>query len=183
MEHFFTEFKIEIFWTVITAVILLILKLIGNTTVKRIGRNSEIVEARVRLITNYVTIVLVFLGIGAITFIWGVNFHELGILFSSVFAILGVVLFASWSILSNVSAGVILFFSFPFKIGDQVRIMDKDISYDSTNHNIYVIENIKAFHVLLRRDNGELLTYPNNLMLQKAVTLITTYEESLENND
>lgn len=180
MKHFFTEYKIELFWTVITLIILLILKLIGNTYAKRVGRDSEIVEARVRLITNYVTIIVVFLGIGAITFIWGVNFKQLGILFSSVFAILGVVLFASWSILSNVSAGVILFFSFPFKIGDQVRIMDKDISYDSTNHNIYVIENIKAFHVLLRRDNGELLTYPNNLMLQKAVTLITTYEQSLD---
>lgn len=183
MEQFFNEYQIELFWTLITLIILFILKLIGNTTVKRVGRNSEIVEARVRLITKYVTIVLVFFGVGAITFIWGVNFRELGILFSSVFAIIGLALFASWSILSNITAGVILFFAFPFKIGDKVKVMDKDISDDSTNNNTFIIENIKAFHILLRRDNGELLTYPNNLMLQKAVTLITTYEESLENND
>lgn len=183
MEQFFNEYLIELFRTLITLIILFILKLIGNTTVKRVGRNSEIVEARVRLITKYVTIVLVFFGVGAITFIWGVNFRELGILFSSVFAIIGLALFASWSILSNITAGVILFFAFPFKIGDKVKVMDKDISDDSTNNNTFIIENIKAFHILLRRDNGELLTYPNILMLQKAVTLITTYEESLENND
>ena len=180
MEQIFNEYKFELFFTLITLIILFILKLIGNTTVKRVGRNSKIVEARVRLITKYITIVLVFLGVGAITFIWGVNFRELGILLSSIFAVSGIALFASWSILSNVTAGVILFFAFPFKIGDKVKIMDKDISDDSVNNNTYIIEDIRAFHVFLRRENGELLTYPNNLMLQKAVTLITTYEESLE---
>lgn len=180
MEQFFVEYKIELFWTLITLVILFILKFIGNTTVKRVGRDSEIVEARIRLITKYVTIVLVFIGVGAITFIWGVNFRELALLFSSIFAILGVALFANWSILSNITAGIILFFTFPFKIGDKVKVMDKDILDDSSTNNTYIIENIKAFHVLMRKDNGELLTHPNSLMLQKGVTLITTYEESLE---
>lgn len=65
-----------------------------------------------------------------------------------------------------------------------MRVLDKDILGDPTNNNnTFIIENIKAFHVLLRRDNSELLTYSNNLMLQKAVALINTREESLENND
>ena len=109
-----------------------------------------------------------------IFFIWGFDYKEVGLVFSSVFAVIGVALFASWSILSNVTAGVVLFFSFPFKIGDRVKILDKEINSDEA----YLIEDIKAFHVSLRKENGELLVYPNNLLMQKAVTLVYNLEET-----
>ncbi|NNE78308.1 MAG: mechanosensitive ion channel, partial [Pricia sp.] len=139
----------------------------------------DIVEARTLLITKYVSILLTLLGFGIISFIWGVNFRDVGLVFSSVFAVIGVALFAQWSIISNVTAGVILFFSFPFKIGDRVRILDKDIESEEP----YRIEDIRAFHVSLRKKNGELLVYPNNLMMQKAVTLIYDYEDSQDGTE
>ncbi|MGB5370458.1 MAG: mechanosensitive ion channel domain-containing protein, partial [Flavobacteriaceae bacterium] len=87
-------------------------------------------------------------------------------------------------ILSNVTSGVILFFSFPFKIGDQIKIMDKDILDKlEPDETIFVIEDIKAFHVHLRSANGEIMTYPNNLMLQKAVVRINTYEQVMEGTE
>jgi small-conductance mechanosensitive channel len=178
MENFILTNQNELLLTLATIVVILLLKFIGNKTVKRIGRVSHIVEARILLITKYVSILLTFFGIGALAFIWGVNFRELGLLFSSIFAVVGIALFASWSILSNVTSGVILFFFFPFKIGDRVKVMDKEI-IDGTDkgYGVFVIENIKSFHVLLRNSEGELLTYPNNMMLQKGVTLIKTHQE------
>jgi len=173
MEEFIAGHKNEILGTAITIVVLLLLRLIINKTVRKIGKISDIVEARTLLITKYVSGLLTFFGIGAMTFIWGVDYKEVGVVFSSIFAVIGVALFASWSILSNVTAGVILFFSFPFKIGDRVKILDKDTESEEP----YLIEDIKAFHVNLRKDNGELLVYPNNLMIQKAVTLIYHYEQ------
>jgi small-conductance mechanosensitive channel len=120
--------------------------------------------------------------VAALTLIWGVNFRDLGLLLSSVFAVIGVALFAQWSILSNITAGVIIFFSYPFKIGNTVRIMDKEISYsENPEENVFIIEDIKAFHLHLRRKNGEILTYPNNMVLQKGVALISTYNEQLDN--
>ena len=53
-----------------------------------------------------------------------------------------------------------------FKIGDTIKIHDKDFPLEA------VIEDIGAFQLHLRLDNGNLVTYPNNLMLQKGVTLI-----------
>ena len=176
MEKFLIDHQNELFATIITLVALLILKFIITKTVRRIGKISNIVEARTLLVIKYVSIMLTFLGIGAFAFIWGINIKDLGLLFSSVFAIIGIALFASWSILSNITAGVILFFSFPFKIGDRVKIMDKDIESEGP----YLIEDIKAFHVNLRKVNGELLVYPNNLMIQKAITLIYDYEDPKE---
>lgn len=179
MEEFLTGNQKELIWTAATIVIVFIFRFIGSKTVRRIGRLSGIAEARTVLITKYVYATLTFLGIGALTFIWGVNFQDLGLLFSSIFAVIGVALFAQWSILSNVTSGVILFFSFPFKIGDRIKILDKEIiDEQNENDNAFVIEDIKAFHVHLRRNNGELITYPNNMMLQKAVTLINRQDRS-----
>lgn len=168
MENFILEYRNELLWTGISLVALLILKFLSTKTIKKIGKISDIVEARTLLITKYVSVTYTLLGITVLTLIWGIDFNNLGLLFSSVFAVIGVALFATWSILSNITAGVILFFSFPFKIGDRIKIWDKEFDFEET----YIIEDIKAFHVHLRKNNGELLTYPNNLMIQKAVSRI-----------
>lgn len=181
MQEFFSIYQSELLWTVITLVTLVIFRFIGNKTVRRIEKVNNFVKARALLISKYTSILLTFLGLAALTFIWGVNFRELGVLFSSVFAVIGVALFAQWSIISNITAGVILFFSFPFKIGDRIKIMDKEImDNEGEGPSVYIIEDIRAFHVHLRKENGELLTYPNNLMLQKGVTLIHSFSESNE---
>ena len=176
MEDFISTNQQEILVTAITIVVLLILKFVSTKTIRKIGRISDLNQARTRLIIKYISIALFTIGIGAVIFIWGVNFQEIGILFSSVFAVIGVAMFASWSILSNVTAGIILFFSFPFKIGDRIRILDSDFPEEAD------ILDIKAFHLYLRKDNGELVTYPNNLLLQKGVALIAKNSVS-ENSD
>jgi small-conductance mechanosensitive channel len=72
-------------------------------------------------------------------------------------------LVAQWSILSNLTAGVLIFFVFPYRIGERIRVVDKDEDISGA-----IIE-IALVHVLIHRDNGDTITYPNNLMLQKAV--------------
>lgn len=179
MQDFISNNQTELLWSAVTFVALIIFRFIGQKTVRRIGRVNHFVKGRTLLISKYASVLLTFLGIGALVFIWGVNFREIGLLFSSVFAVIGIALFAQWSIISNITAGVILFFSFPFKIGDRIKIMDKEIMENNQEaHGVYIIEDIRAFHVHLRKLNGELLTYPNNMMLQKGVTLIHTPEES-----
>ena len=179
MEDFIGNYKQETIATAISLVIVLVLKFVGDKAIRKIGKISNIVEARTILITKYYSILLTLIGIGAVSFIWGVNYREVGLLFSSVFAVIGVALFASWSILSNITAGVILFFSFPFKIGDRVKILDKDVESEEP----YLIEDIKAFHISLRKENGELLVYPNNLIIQKAVTLIYNSEDGPDGSE
>ena len=176
MEDFIAVNQQEILATTIAFVVLVILKFISTKAIRRISRISELNSARTRLIIKYISIGLFTIGIGTVIFIWGVNFQEIGILFSSVFAIIGVAMFATWSILSNVTAGIILFFSYPFKIGDRIRILDGDMPDEAD------ILDIKAFHLYLRKDNGELVTYPNNLLLQKGVALIAKNSVS-ENSD
>ncbi|NNJ88173.1 MAG: mechanosensitive ion channel [Eudoraea sp.] len=175
MEDFFVRHYDEFISSGITLIVLIILKFLTNQTIKKVGTLSDLNIARRRLVSKYFSFGFTALAIIALTFIWGVNIREIGLIMSSVFAVIGVAMFAQWSILSNVTAGIILFFSFPFKVGDRIKIMDKEIEDPGT----YIIEDIRAYHIHLRRENGELLTYPNNLMLQKAVCVIG--DEIIEN--
>lgn len=106
------------------------------------------------------------LAVIALIIIWGVQTKDIFIALSSFTTVVGVAMFAQWSILSNITSGIILFFSFPFKIGDIIRIHDKDFSIEAE------IEDIHAFHVYLRTKEGEMITYPNNLLLQKGISII-----------
>lgn len=181
MEEFFISHKTEFLWSLITFFLVVLFKFGFSKAVRKVGKLGDFNQVRTNLIVKYISIALTFLAIVALSLIWGVNFKDLGVLLSSVFAVIGVALFAQWSILSNITAGVIIFFSYPFKIGNTVRIMDKEISNSENNaENVFVIEDIKAFHLYLRTRNGEILTYPNNLVLQKGVALVSSYNEQLE---
>ncbi len=164
--NFFHTHASELKTSAIILSCLLIIGIVSNIIIKRKGKKNGIVKARTNLICKYINVSLLIIVILFESYVFGAQFEELAVIFSSVFAILGIALFAVWSILSNVTAGVILFFSFPYKVGDKIEIHDKDFPIKA------VIEDIKAFHLHLRLDNGDLITYPNNFLLQKAVTLV-----------
>lgn len=176
LEELFFEHQRQIVFTIITLIALTIFQFILKKMAKKVGRKSEIQVTRTRLMFKYINILVVLIAVFLLLLSWDYTISELSLLFSSVFAVLGVALFAIWSILSNVTAGIILFFSFPYKIGNKIRIHDKDLPVEA------IIEDIKAFHLHLRTSDGELITYPNNLILQKAVSLVER-EHSDEGKD
>lgn len=179
METFLNTYQTEIIGSIVGLGSFLVLRFVLVKTIRRIGRKSDINRVRTRLVIQYISFALLILLILALILIWGVNLREVGLIISSVFAVLGVALFATWSILSNITAGIILFFYFPYKIGDRIRILDKDFPDEA------IILDIQAFNVNLLMDTGELLSYPNNLLLQKGVALIkkqVATNEDLEYN-
>ena len=166
MDTFLSNYKTDIIYTLILIIVILLIRYILKLSISKIGRKSNINQARIGLISRYASFSLLLVGILIESFILGAEPKELALVFSSVFAVIGIGLFAIWSILSNLTSGVIMFFSFPYKVGDKIQIHDKDFPIEA------IIEDIRAFQLHLRLDNGDLVTYPNNLMLQKAVTLI-----------
>lgn len=166
METFFQTYRSEIINTSIVFFITFILQIIAKLIIRRIGNSKNKHKGRIKLVGRYLVILIIALALLIEAFILGVQIKDLALIFSSVFAILGITLFANWSILSNVTSGIVMFFSFPYKIGDKIRIHDKDYEIKA------VIEDIRSFQIHLRKNNGNLITYPNSLILQKAVTLI-----------
>ena len=84
---------------------------------------------------------------------------------SSMLAVVGIAFFAQWSILSNITAGLILFFYHPLKIGDSITVIDKDQPVQGTIHDI------GYFFMHVETPNNEYITIPNNAILQKMVLI------------
>ncbi|PZD79356.1 mechanosensitive ion channel domain-containing protein [Mesonia sp. K7] len=166
MKELFYTYQTQIIYTIAVILFLLIVRLILTTTTNRVGKRQEINIARIQLMARYINFLMAFIALFLLLLVWGVTPKDFAVVFSSIFAVIGIALFAVWSILSNITSGVIMFFSFPYKIGDKIKIHDKDYPMEA------IIEDIKAFHLILRAENGELVTYPNNLILQKGVSLI-----------
>lgn len=162
----FFQFEQELIKTSIVLAIFIVIRFILKLFIRKIGRKSGINDARISLISRYTTVTLFLIFLLFLAYILGATLENLTLVFSSVFAVIGIGLFAIWSILSNITSGIIMFFSFPYKVGDKIKIHDKDYPIEA------VIEDIRAFQLHLRLDNGDLVTYPNNLILQKAVTLV-----------
>jgi small-conductance mechanosensitive channel len=127
------------------------------------AEKKQVSEVRSRLITRLISYLLFFVTISVMAVSLGLGYQEVSLFVSSAFAVLGVALFAQWSILSNITAGVLIFFAFPYRIGDRIKIVDKEEDMSG------IIVEISLFHVLIKRDLGDVMTYPNSLMLQKAV--------------
>jgi small-conductance mechanosensitive channel len=142
--------------------------------VRKYATLNEVLEHRTNLVIKYINLLLGILALISIVIIWGVKKDQILLFISSVFAVVGVASFAQWSILSNITAGIILFFSYPFKIGDRIKIHDKDFPIEGE------IDDIKAFYVILKSSEGEMVTYPNNLLMQKGISVLKNNPEERE---
>jgi small-conductance mechanosensitive channel len=58
---------------------------------------------------------------------------------------------------------VLIFFVFPYRIGDKIKVAEKDADISGT------LIDITMFHVLIHHADGDIISYPNNLILQKGV--------------
>lgn len=165
MTSYFQDFSIPLFESAILIAILLLLRIILKRAVINFTKRIERLEHRTALVIKHVNIVIFTFAAFGLIFVWGVDFKNIGVVFSSVFAVIGIAFFAQWSILSNITSGLIMFFTFPYRIGDYIKIHDKDFPCEGT------IEDIKTFHIILLTKDNERITYPNSMMLQKGVSI------------
>jgi small-conductance mechanosensitive channel len=175
--NFFNVYIKEIISTGILLFLVAFLRLITSSLVRRFAQSTHIIEHRTNLVIKYLHLLTTILAAIALIIIWGVQPKDIIIAVSSITTVVGVAMFAQWSILSNITSGIILFFSFPFRIGDVIQIHDKDFPI------IGEIEDIRAFHVSLKTKEGEMIIYPNNLLFQKGITIMKEHFNDTEFTD
>jgi small-conductance mechanosensitive channel len=171
---FFQEYTRELIATGILGILLVLFRIISTKLVRRYAKSNQTLEHRTNLVIKYIHLLINILVTIALIIIWGVQTKDIFIALSSITTVVGVAMFAQWSILSNITSGVILFFSFPFKIGDVIKIHDKDFPIEAE------IEDIGAFHVYLKTIDGEKIIYPNNLLLQKGISILKDHFDDKE---
>lgn len=143
-----------------------VLMRISDRAIQRIGVKKQYNRDRVFLVQKTIQLfifVSVILGLGVI---FGFSYSQFGFVISSLFAVIGIALFAQWSILSNVTASVIIFFFFPYRIGDRISVRDDGETLEGE------ITEITLFHLLIKLEDGNTLSYPNSMVFQKAIRII-----------
>ncbi len=143
----------QIIVTVAAIVLLWFVKFVVRKSAKKFGAMLGKPRERVRHVRKIIGAVINVLFVLTVAMVWGVKPQNFVVALSSVLAFLGVAMFAQWSVLSNITAGIVMFFSAP----------DKDVPLEAT------IERIGVFYTHLRTTEGELVVLPNNLFLQKVV--------------
>ena len=113
---FLDQLQSELGSSAILLLVFIIIRVILKISIKKLGRTSGINDARIGLISRYTTFTLLLIFLLFLAYILGAELENLAVIFSSVFAVIGVGLFAIWSILSNITSGIIMFFSFPYKV-------------------------------------------------------------------
>ena len=159
--EFLENFKI--LQSIILLAVAFLLRFLITNSLRKIQIKFGFQRARI-LVTNKVVSFLIFAtAIIVVAFLWGVDEKQLVLFISSFLTILGIAFFAQWSMLSNITAGLILFINYPVKIGDSITILEKD--NDLTGQ----IKDIGVFFITLTTKDGQNVSIPNSLILQKMI--------------
>lgn len=140
-------------------------KYIINLTVKKSGFKAKEREI-VRLLNLIIFVVFAIV----ITAIWGVKQGEILLFATSIITVLGVALFAEMSILSNVTACLVLFFQHPIKIGDTIKMINPESTIEGE------LIDITYFFVFIKTADQGIVTIPNSLLLKSAFSIIDKHQ-------
>lgn len=157
------EFQLLITLSLLLVVILV--KIISQKNINRLLNRFDFDTKRKRIAHRIINLFLfIFITVTLIS-IWNIDKKDLIVFLTSVVTVLGIAFFAQWSILANITSSLILFFNHPLKIGQNIRVLDKE--YDIEGKLI----DISFFFMYVRNEEGYLITIPTSVVLQK--TLIT----------
>lgn len=159
------KYHVQIIETVVLLVIFIALNYLNRHLVNKALKKFHFHINRRRIIVKTLNFLVLLIGAGILAGIWGLQQKDILLFISSMLAVVGIAFFAQWSILSNITAGLILFFYHPLKIGDSITVIDKDQPIQGTIHDI------GYFFMHVETASSEYITIPNNTILQKVVLI------------
>lgn len=158
-----TELELKILETAIAVVLFVLIRAVIIKLIKRTVTRSLLHKTRGKIVKKFLQIVLIAITSLFILTVWGVDQSELFMFMASVLTVIGIALFAQWSHLSNITSGIIIFFNHSVKLDDTISIIDKDYNVEGR------ISDIGLFFVRLKTKDGEEVSLPNNIFLQKMI--------------
>lgn len=171
-------YSTKIIESIIVIILYVLIRLITNTLVQRNVVDKLVQKSRVRLIKKAINFIVLTICLIILLIIWGVKHSELAVFVGSVLTVVGVAMFAQWSILSNITSSIVIFFYHSVRIGDSISIMEtKD--YEIRGE----VMNIGLFFVTIQMlDTAEAITLPNNIFLQKTIKKLNEKSLGLKDN-
>jgi small-conductance mechanosensitive channel len=166
------HFKIQIIETIIVFLGYIATYYIVNVLINNTLKHTQLQRARRKMIIKAVHLLSLITTIILLAAVWGLKQNEIAVFVGTIMTALGIAFFAQWSLLSNITSSLLLFFNHPVKIGDRIKIIDKDSPVEGE------VSDLSYFFVHLKTDVGETITVPNSLFLQKSISIIESSKTS-----
>jgi small-conductance mechanosensitive channel len=154
---------LQIVETIIAIGLYFLFRWILNRNIDRIANKHTTTASRTKIVKKVIHATLLSILFVILISIFGVNKSELALFIGSVLTVIGIALFAQWSILSNITSGVIIFFNHYVKLEDTLVIMDKEYEIEGK------IVDIGLFFVILETKDKEQISIPNSVFLHKMI--------------
>ena len=126
---------------------------------KRVMRKKSLSESRYFIVRKIMFSSVLVLCLLALVYIWGIDVRNLWVSITGMLTMVAIAFFAVWSLIGNVLAGLLLYFSAPFRIGDTIEVMP-----DGIKGRVLAINTL---FTLLVDDESNYFHIPNSLFFQK----------------
>ncbi|NLZ72570.1 MAG: mechanosensitive ion channel [Bacteroidales bacterium] len=156
-------YTFQIFKTVIVLLVFSAAKIFIKRLIRRVGARFNYQSGRIKITNKIANALLGILVLVFLMVVWGVKQSDFVVFLSTTLTILGVAFFAQWSLISNITSTLIIFFNHPIKIGDSLIIMEKDYEIEG------VLNDIGVFFITIKTKENEKITMPSNIFLQKMI--------------
>ena len=121
----------------------------------------------IRAIQLFTTITVVIL----LTGVWGFKQSEIAWFASTILTALGIAFFAQWSLLSNITSSILIFFNHPVKLGDHIKVLHKDYNYEGE------VTEMNYFFIHIKTEDNEVITIPNSHFFQSSFSVLDKKEK------
>ncbi|MBU6204241.1 MAG: mechanosensitive ion channel family protein [Bacteroidetes bacterium] len=159
-------YQLQLLESIIAILVYVISFFVTRNIINKSLKKTQLERTRRKIIIKALHLIITIIFIMFLGGIWGVKQSEIVVFAGTLLTALGIAFFAQWSLLSNITSSIILFFNHPLKLGDTIKILDKDYPYEGE-----VVE-LTYFFIHLKSTTAETITIPNSLILQKSIAII-----------
>ncbi|TYA74929.1 mechanosensitive ion channel domain-containing protein [Seonamhaeicola marinus] len=161
------ELKFKAVYLAILLITVFVIAIFTKKAIIKFSLIKSIEPNRRKIIIWLAYLFYYFLALLIILLLFGIDTKQFVVFASSVLAVIGIGFFAQWSILSNLSASVILFFFHPLRIGSKIKILDSEINVTGK------VLDITGFYTLLKTEDDKTVAIPNSIIINKGMELLS----------
>jgi small-conductance mechanosensitive channel len=165
-------YKLQFIESLIIIGVYIFLYFVFKTFINNFLKKTKLERGRRKMAIRSVQLFSTITAIILLTGVWGFKQSEIAIFASSILTALGIAFFAQWSLLSNITSSVLIFFNHPVKLGDSIKVLHKDYQFEG------VVIELSYFFVHLKTQENQIITIPNSHFFDKSFSVIENQDTS-----
>ena len=157
------EYKLQIIESLVSIIVFIVTSRILQGIIDRAGVGFSYQKARIKIVKKLISFVVFIVLVNVLLLIWAIAPSQLAAYLVSLFTVIGIAFLAQWSLISNITSTLIIFFNHQVNIGDTIVILDKDFQIEGK------VSDIGIFFIIIKVSDGEYVSLPSNVFMQKMV--------------